>query len=294
MGLIISKQTKVMVQGGTGKQGSYHVKAMMEYGTHVVAGVTPGKGGTFVHEVPIYDTAKEAMEKHNVDASLIMVPAAHVLGAAVEAIDRGVKLIVIVTEHIPVQDTMKIKALADARGCTLVGPNTIGIINCHEKTKIGIMPGFLYGMGNVALISRSGTLSHETASNLMYTGIGLSTVIGIGGDPIIGTDFVAALKQLKEDPRTEAVVMLGEIGGNREEKAAEYLKSRNYGKPVFTFIAGRNAPAGKRMGHAGAIIQGSSGTVQIKEEQLSQAGVKVATSLENLVDLISQWNRVKM
>ncbi|MDA8228292.1 MAG: succinate--CoA ligase subunit alpha [Desulfitobacterium hafniense] len=290
---MINKDTKVMVQGGTGRQGSYHIRAMKEYGTNVVAGVTPGKGGTYVDEVPIYDTVKEAMEKHSINATLIMVPAVHCLGAAVEAIDQGVKLIVIVTEHIPVQDTMKIKALADSKGSTLVGPNTIGIINCHEKVKIGIMPGFLYGTGNVALISRSGTLSHETASNLMFKGIGLSTVIGIGGDQIIGTDFVAALSQLREDKNTEAVVMLGEIGGNREEKAAEYLRSCDYGKPVFTFIAGRNAPPGKKMGHAGAIIQGSAGTVQSKEEKLSQAGVQVATSLEDLVEKIGQWYNEK-
>lgn len=290
MCLLINKETRVMVQGGTGKQGSYHVKAMQEYGTNIVACVTPGKGGNFVHDVPIYDTVKEAMEEHQVQASLIMVPAAFVLSAALEAIDQGVKLVVIITEHIPVQDTMKIKALADQRGCTLVGPNTIGIINCREKAKIGIMPGFLYGEGNVALISRSGTLSHETASNLRFKDIGLSTVIGIGGDPIIGTDFVAALKQLKNDPHTEAVAMLGEIGGNREELAAEYLKNNDFGKPVFSFIAGRNAPPGKKMGHAGAIIQGKVGTAQDKESQLEQAGVNVATSLENLVDLIVQWN----
>lgn len=289
MCLIITKETKVIVQGGTGKQGSYHVKAMQDYGTQVVAGVTPGKGGTSIGDVPVYDTVREAREKHNVDASLIMVPAPYVLGAAVEAIDQGVPMIVIVTEHIPVQDTMKIKALAQVRGCRLVGPNTIGIINCREKVKIGIMPGFLYGGGNIGLISRSGTLSHETASNLMYKGIGLSTVVGIGGDQIIGTDFVDVLKIFKEDKATEAVVMLGEIGGNREEKAAEYLQSCDYGKPVFCFIAGRNAPPGKKMGHAGAIIQGSAGTVQSKEEMLRAAGVQVAASLENLVERVMSF-----
>ena len=293
MSLIINHKTKVLVQGGTGKQGSYHVKAMKDHGTNVVACVTPGKGGEFVHNVPIYDTVKEAMKKENADATLIMVPASHILGAAVEAIDQGVKLVIIVTEHIPVQDTMKIKAFADERGSILVGPNTIGIINCHENAKIGIMPGFLYGKGIIALISRSGTLSHETASNLMYRGMGISTVIGIGGDQIIGTDFVTALKALKDDTHTEAVVMLGEIGGNREEKAAEYLKDSDYGKPLFAFIAGRNSPQGKKMGHVGAIIQGFEGTVQSKEEQLRQAGVQVATSLENLVDLILIWNSKK-
>ncbi|TGE39101.1 succinate--CoA ligase subunit alpha [Desulfosporosinus fructosivorans] len=286
MCLIITKETKVIVQGGTGKQGSYHVKAMKEYGTNVVAGVTPGKGGTNVEGVPIFDTVKEAMDKYKIDASLIMVPGPFVLDAAKEAIDVGVALIIIVTEHIPVHDTMKIKAFAQMKGCTLVGPNTIGIINCQEKVKIGIMPGFLYGTGNIGLISRSGTLSHETASNLMYKGIGLSTVVGIGGDQIIGTDFVDALKIFKDDRATEAVVMLGEIGGNREEKAAEYLQSCDYGKPVFCFIAGRNAPPGKKMGHAGAIIQGDAGTVQSKEEKLQIAGVQVATSLENLVEKV--------
>ncbi|SHN56742.1 succinate--CoA ligase subunit alpha [Desulfitobacterium chlororespirans] len=292
MGLIINKDTHVIVQGGTGKQGSYHVKAMLEYGTKVVAGVTPGKGGAQVEGLPVYDTVREAKEKHRIDASLIMVPAPFVLSAAIEAIDMGVPLIVIVTEHIPVKDTMKIKALARDKGCRLLGPNTIGVINCREKVKIGIMPGFLYGSGKIGLISRSGTLSHETASNLMFKGLGVSTVIGIGGDQIIGTDFVDALKELQDDQDTEAVVMLGEIGGNREEKAAEYLESCDYGKPVFCFIAGRNAPPGKKMGHAGAIIQGSAGTVQSKEEQLRQAGVRVAVSLEDLVESVAGWRQM--
>ncbi len=291
MGLIINKDTHVIVQGGTGKQGSYHVKAMKEYGTKVVAGVTPGKGGTHVEGIPVYDTVREAKDRHKIDASLIMVPAPFVLSAAIEAIDTGVPLIIIVTEHIPVKDTMKIKALAQEKECRLLGPNTIGIINCREKVKIGIMPGFLYGSGNIGLISRSGTLSHETASNLMFRGLGVSTVIGIGGDQIIGTDFVDALKELKDDKDTEAVVMLGEIGGNREEKAAEYLQCCDYGKPVFCFIAGRNAPPGKKMGHAGAIIQGSAGTVQSKEDKLRQAGVQVAVSLENLVESVAGWRQ---
>lgn len=291
MGLIINKDTHVIVQGGTGKQGSYHVKAMLEYGTKVVAGVTPGRGGNQVGGLPVYDTVLEAKERHKIDASLIMVPAPFVLSAAIEAIDAGVPLIVIVTEHIPVRDTMKIKALAQEKGCRLLGPNTIGVINCREKVKIGIMPGFLYGSGKIGLISRSGTLSHETASNLMFKGLGVSTVIGIGGDQIIGTDFVDALKDFKEDQDTEAVVMLGEIGGNREEKAAEYLQSCDYGKPVFCFIAGRNAPPGKKMGHAGAIIQGSAGTVQSKEDKLRQAGVRIAVSLEDLVESVAGWRQ---
>ncbi|KTE90345.1 hypothetical protein AT727_07050 [Desulfitobacterium hafniense] len=291
MGLIINKDTHVIVQGGTGKQGSYHVKAMLEYGTKVVAGVTPGRGGNQVGGLPVYDTVRGAKERHKIDASLIMVPAPFVLSAAIEAIDAGVPLIVIVTEHIPVRDTMKIKALAQEKGCRLLGPNTIGVINCREKVKIGIMPGFLYGSGKIGLISRSGTLSHETASNLMFKGLGVSTVIGIGGDQIIGTDFVDALKDFKEDQDTEAVVMLGEIGGNREEKAAEYLQSCDYGKPVFCFIAGRNAPPGKKMGHAGAIIQGSAGTVQSKEDKLRQAGVRIAVSLEDLVESVAGWRQ---
>ncbi|ACL20103.1 succinate--CoA ligase subunit alpha [Desulfitobacterium hafniense] len=291
MGLIINKDTHVIVQGGTGKQGSYHVKAMLEYGTKVVAGVTPGRGGNQVGGLPVYDTVREAKERHKIDASLIMVPAPFVLSAAIEAIDAGVPLIVIVTEHIPVKDTMKINALAQEKGCRLLGPNTIGVINCREKVKIGIMPGFLYGSGRIGLISRSGTLSHETASNLMFKGLGVSTVIGIGGDQIIGTDFVDALKDFKEDQDTEAVVMLGEIGGNREEKAAEYLQSCDYGKPVFCFIAGRNAPPGKKMGHAGAIIQGSAGTVQSKEDKLRQAGVRIAVSLEDLVESVAGWRQ---
>ena len=291
MSLIINKETKVLVQGATGKQGSYHVQSMKEFGTQVVAGVTPGKGGQIVEGIPIYDTIKEAKEIHDIDATLILVPAPYVLGAAVEAIENGVKLIIIITEHVPIQDTVKINSLAEAKGCTLVGPNTIGIINAHEGVKIGIMPAFLYGKGKIGVISRSGTLSHETASNLMFRGLGISTVVGIGGDQVIGTDFVAVLKELREDPHTEAVVMLGEIGGNREELAASYLSQCIYGKPIFCFIAGRNAPKGKKMGHAGAIIQGNSGTVQSKETCLQQAGVVVATSLEDIVIKVLEWSQ---
>lgn len=293
MGLIINKETKVMVQGATGKQGSYHLRVMKELGTQVVAGVTPGKGGQTVEGISIYDTVKEAKEARDIDASMILVPAPFVLNAAIESIENGIQLIIIITEHIPIQDTVKMKSLAEAKGCTLVGPNTIGIINTHENVKIGIMPAFLYSCGKIGIISRSGTLSHETASNLMYKGLGVSTVVGIGGDQVIGTDFVTVLKELKEEPHTEAVVMLGEIGGNREEQAADYLMQTDYGKPVFCFIAGRNAPPGKKMGHAGAIIQGTSGTVRNKEESLQRAGVVVATSLEDLVSKILAWDERK-
>jgi succinyl-CoA synthetase alpha subunit len=285
MSLIINRETKVIVQGATGRQGSYHVKAMQKYGTNVVAGITPGKGGSEA-SVPIYDTVLAAKERHGVDASMIMTPPPFVLSAAMEAIDAGVPLIVIITEHVAVHDTMRIKAYATQCGAVLVGPNTIGVINCRQKVKIGVMPDFLYGAGDIGVISRSGTLSHETASNLQHLGKGLSTVIGIGGDQIIGADFVAALRELKDDKDTKSVVLLGEIGGDREEEAARYLCETEFGKPVVAFIAGRNAPPGKKMGHAGAIIQGSAGAAAGKEELLRQAGVKVAISLEELLNLV--------
>ena len=286
----VSEDTRVIIQGITGSQGSYHAKIMCKDGVKVVAGVTPGKGGQMVHGIPVYDTVKEAMTQHKVDVSMIMVPPSNLLQAAIEAIENLVQTLVIITEHVPVHDTMKIKALADRQGVRLVGPNCPGLIT-PGRCKVGIMPAFLYGEGgNLAIVSRSGTLCHEMASNLTFRGLGISSVIGVGGDPIVGLNFVDALKFFLNDPQTEAVILLGEIGGRLEEEAANYLKSNAYPKPVFAFIAGRHAPKGKKMGHAGAIIQGETGSAAAKIAQLVEAGVTVAESLEALVSKVETWH----
>jgi len=290
MSIIIDENTHIILQGITGTQGSYHAKKMLDYGVKMVAGVTPGKGGIKVHGIPVYDTVREAVSKHKVDFSMIMVPAPFVLGAAVEAIENKVPTILILTEHVPVHDTMLIKALAEKNGVRIIGPNTMGII-APGKTKAGVMPVFLYGEGGkVAIVSRSGTLCHESASNLTYRGIGVSMVMGIGGDPIIGTSFVDALKLLKDDPETEAVVLIGEIGGSREEAAAEYLQSVDYGKKVFAFIAGRYSPPGRKMGHAGAIIEKGVGTASSKLAKLADAGVTITGSIEDLIEKVEDWH----
>ena len=287
----IAEDTRVIIQGITGSQGSYHAKIMCDDGVKVAAGVTTGKGGQIVHGIPVYDTVKEAMTHHKVDMSLIMVPPSNLLQAAIEAIENHVETLVIITEHVPVHDTMKIKALADRHGVRLVGPNSPGLIT-PGRSKVGIMPAFLYGEGgNLAIVSRSGTLSHETASNLTFRGLGISSVLGVGGDPIVGLNFVDALKSYLKDSHTEAVILLGEIGGRLEEEAAQYLKSNAYPKPVFAFIAGRHAPKGKKMGHAGAIIEGGTGSAAVKIAQLAEAGVTVAESLEALVSEVEAWYR---
>lgn len=293
MSIIIDKDTHIIIQGITGTQGSYHAKIMLDYGVKIVAGTTPGKGGNQVHGIPVYDTVSEAVSLHKVDFSMIMVPAPFVLGAAVEAIENKVTTVLILTEHVPVHDTMRIKALAEKNGVRVIGPNTMGII-APGKTKAGVMPVFLYGEGGkVAIVSRSGTLCHESASNLTYHGIGVSMVMGIGGDPIIGTSFVDALKLLKDDEETEAVVLIGEIGGSREEAAAEYLQSVDYGKQVFAFIAGRYSPPGRKMGHAGAIIEKGVGTANAKLQKLADAGVTVTGSIEDLIQKVEDWHNRK-
>jgi succinyl-CoA synthetase alpha subunit len=284
----VSEDTRVIIQGITGSQGSYHAKIMCDEGVKVAAGVTTGKGGQMVYGIPVYDTVKEAMTRHRVDMSMIMVPPSNLLQAAIEAIENHVQTLVIITEHVPVHDTMKIKALAEKQGVRLVGPNSPGLIT-PGRSKVGIMPAFLYGEGgNLAIVSRSGTLCHETASNLTLRGLGISSVIGVGGDPIVGLNFVDALKVYLKDSQTEAVILLGEIGGTLEDEAASYLKLNVYPKPVFAFIAGRHAPKGKKMGHAGAIIQGETGSAAAKIAQLAEAGVTVAESLEELVSKVEE------
>ncbi|MGQ4834607.1 MAG: succinate--CoA ligase subunit alpha [Candidatus Asgardarchaeia archaeon] len=274
MVLFVDKNTKVLVQGITGTQGRFHTKRMLEYGTKIVAGVTPGKGGLKVHGVPVFDTVKDAVDSTGATSSIIFVPAKFASDAVYEAIELNLNPIVVITEHIPVHEAMRLVNLAKLKQFFLIGPNTPGVISPGESL-VGIMPGHIFNKGSVGIVSRSGTLTYEIASALTKSGYGQSTAIGLGGDPITGLTFVDVLKLFEEDPDTEAVVLIGEIGGNAEEKAAEYIK-KNMSKPVVAYIAGRTAPPGKRMGHAGAIVSGRSGTAESKVAALKHAGVKVA------------------
>lgn len=273
MSIFVNKDTRVLVQGITGKQGSFHAQQMIEYGTRIVGGVTPGKGGQECLGVPVFNTVKEAATATNANASVIYVPAKFAAGSIIEAIDAGIKTIVCITEGIPVLDMAKVKNYLEGKDCRLIGPNCPGIITPGE-CKIGIMPGYIHIKGHVGVISRSGTLTYEAVKQLSDRGIGQSTVVGIGGDPIRGTSFVDCLKAFEADPETYAVVMNGEIGGSGEEEAAAFIKTMT--KPVAAFIGGQSAPAGKRMGHAGAIIAGGKGTAAGKIAALSDAGVEVA------------------
>ncbi len=271
MAVCVYRTSRVVVQGITGKEGRYHALACRDYGTKVVSGVTPGKGGQDVEGIPVFNTMEEAVKATHPNVSLIFVPPPFAADAILEAVGSGIKTIVCITEGIPVLDMVKVKRVIEKEGVTLIGPNCPGIIT-PGATKIGIMPGHIFTRGSVGIISRSGTLLYETADQITKAGLGQSTCVGIGGDPIIGTDYVYWLEKFEADPETEAVMMVGEIGGNAEEVAAEYIK-REMKKPVFAFIAGRTAPPGRRMGHAGAIIMGKSGTAQYKYEVLKEAGV---------------------
>ena len=274
MPILIGRETRVIVQG-TGSQGSYHTQLMLEYGTKIVAGVTPGKGGTLVHGVPVFDTVEEAKRRLDVDASIIFVPAPFARDAALEAIASGLNPIVIISEGIPVKDEIQLMEIAKRRTATIIGPNTPGIISPAE-CKLGIMPGHIFKPGRIGLVSRSGTLTYEIAASLTNSGLGQTTCLGIGGDPVVGLTFVDVLEMFRKDPQTSAVAMIGEIGGDSEEKAADYIADTKYPKPVAAYIAGRAAPAGKRMGHAGAIIMGKAGTAETKIDSLRKAGVKIA------------------
>ncbi len=271
MAVCVYRTSKVVVQGVTGKEGRYHALACRDYGTKVVAGVTPGKGGMDVEGIPVYNTMEEAVQNTHPNVSLIFVPPPFAADAILEAVGSGIKTIVCITEGIPVLDMVKVKRVIEKENVTLIGPNCPGIIT-PGATKIGIMPGHIFKRGSVGIISRSGTLLYETADQITKAGLGQSTCVGIGGDPIIGTDYIYWLEKFEQDPETEAVMMVGEIGGNAEEKAAEYVKN-HMKKPVFAFIAGRTAPPGRRMGHAGAIIMGKSGTAEYKYEVLRASGV---------------------
>ena len=290
MGIIVDRNTKAIVQGITGTQGSFHTKLMLEYGTQIVAGVTPGKGGTKVHNVPVYDTVEEALQKHEANATIIFVPAPFAADAALEAIENGIKTVVIITEHIPVKDAINVMAYAKQENATIIGPNTPGIITPGE-CKLGIMPAHIFKPGNIGMISRSGTLTYEIAAGLTKRQMGQSTCIGLGGDPIVGLNFIDVLKLFEKDPQTEGIAIIGEIGGNLEELTAEYIAKQSYPKPVVAFIAGRSAPPGKRMGHAGAIIMGKAGTAESKIEAFRKAGVEVAEKPSDVAILLEKQVR---
>jgi succinyl-CoA synthetase alpha subunit len=285
MAVLIDKDTRVLVQGITGREGEFHTRQMLDYGTQVVAGVTPGKGGQEVLGVPVFDTVKQAVAVTGADASVIFVPAPFAADAVLEAADAGVRLIVCITEGIPVQDMVKTVALVRQKGVRLIGPNCPGMMTAGQ-CKIGIMPGNIFTPGPVGLISRSGTLTYEIVDLLTKAGLGQSTCVGIGGDPVLGSTFVDLLPLFDEDPETQAVVLVGEIGGSDEEIAAEYIRMMR--KPVVGFISGRTAPPGKRMGHAGAIISGRTGTPQAKVDALRSAGVPVADALYEIPELVKQ------
>ncbi len=273
MSILIDEDTRLMVQGITGSEGCFHTSKCLDYGTEVTAGVTPGKGESEVEGVPVFDTVEEAVLAESPDSSLIFVPPAFAADAVMESADAGMDVIICITEGIPVKDMQKVSAFLEDKESVLIGPNCPGIIS-PGKSKAGIMPGHIHKEGSIGLISRSGTLTYEAVSQLTDRDIGQSTCIGLGGDPIVGTTFVDALKMFSEDDETKGVVMIGEIGGSAEEQAAEYIES-DFDKPVTAFIAGQTAPPGRRMGHAGAIISGGQGTAGAKMERLEKAGVAV-------------------
>ncbi len=277
MSILIDKNTRLVVQGITGKEGSFHAEQMIEYGTNVVAGVTPGKGGQSHLDRPVYNTVAEAVEKEGANVSVIFVPPAFAADAILEAADAGVETVICITEGIPVQDMIPVKPYVDKRGVTLVGPNCPGLLTPGDSVKVGIMPTMIFSPGAVGVVSRSGTLTYEAVDQLTRAGLGQSTAIGIGGDPIIGTTHLDAIRMFNDDPETEAIVMIGEIGGSAEEEAAAWVKA-NVKKPVFGFIAGRTAPPGRRMGHAGAIVSGGAGTADAKLEAMRDAGITTVES----------------
>ncbi|MBI1297121.1 succinate--CoA ligase subunit alpha [bacterium] len=285
MSILVGKDTRLVVQGITGREGAFHTSQMIDYGTNVVGGVTPGKGGEWAVGVPVFDTVKESVNATGANTSIIYVPARFAPSAIMEAADAGIKLIICITEGIPALDMVKVRAFIEATSSRLIGPNCPGLITPGEA-KVGIMPGHIHTPGNVGIVSRSGTLTYEVVYALTARGIGQSTAVGIGGDPVNGTSFLDVLKMFEADSATEQVVMIGEIGGTDEQKAAEYIKTMS--KPVTGFIAGQTAPPGKRMGHAGAIISGGEGTAAEKIEALMAANVKVARHPEEIAELVAQ------
>ena len=288
MSIIINGDTKVIVQGITGNEGRFHTAAMLRYGTKVVAGVTPGKGGQEAEGLPVYDTVAETVSNHGANTSIMFVPARFAKSAVLEAIDAGLKTLTVITEGIPQKDAIEFVAKAREKGdVTIVGPNCPGVISPIHRIKVGIMPDHIFSPGSVGIASRSGTLTYEIAWHITYSGAGQSTCIGLGGDAIVGLDFIKLLEMFKEDEETKGVVLIGEIGGNAEELAAEYIAETNYPKPVVAYIAGRLAPPGKRMGHAGAIVMGNTGTAKSKIDAFNKAKVPVAEKPSDIVKLLA-------
>jgi succinyl-CoA synthetase alpha subunit len=276
MSVLVNKDSKIIVQGFTGKEGTFHASQMIEYGTNVVGGVTPGKAGQTHLDRPVFGTVAQAVEKAGADTSIIFVPPAFAADAIMEAAAAGIKVIICITEGIPVQDMVKAKAFIEEKGCTLVGPNCPGVITADEA-KVGIMPGFVFKKGKIGIVSKSGTLTYEAADQIVKAGLGVTTAIGIGGDPIIGTTTKEAVELLMNDPETEGIVMIGEIGGNLEANAARWVKE-NGTKPVVGFIAGETAPKGRTMGHAGAIVGGADDTAEAKKRIMRECGIFVVDS----------------
>ncbi len=284
MSILIDEETRVCVQGVTGRDGSFHTERMIKYGTKVVCGVTPGKGETNFLGIPVYDIVKDAVKKEEANTSIIFVPAKFAVDSLFEAGDSGVKLVVCISEGIPVLDIAKVLKFYRERGVMLIGPNSPGLIS-PGKSKVGILPSNIFKKGNIGVISRSGTLTYELVSHITGSGLGESTCIGIGGDPLIGLKFIECLRLFEKDPETEAILLVGEIGGHDEEDAADFIKSE-INKPVVAFVAGKTAPPGKRMGHAGAIISGGSGTAKEKIEKFESVGIRVASESEEVGKLL--------
>ncbi len=287
MSILINEDSKVIVQGITGNEGRFHTASMLRYGTKVVAGVTPGKGGQQVNGLPVYNTVAEAVTRHGADTSIIFVPACFTRSAVLEAIDANIKTLVVITEGIPQRDAIEFVAKANKSDVSIIGPNCPGIINPRYRIKVGIMPDHIFSPGSVGIVSRSGTLTYEITWHISHAGMGQSTCVGMGGDPIVGLDYIKLLEMFRDDDETKGVVLIGEIGGNAEELAAQYISEVNYPKPVVAYITGRLAPPGKRMGHAGAIIMGNAGTASSKIEAFTRAGVPVAEKPSDIVKLLN-------
>lgn len=286
MSVLVNKDSKIIVQGFTGSEGTFHAGQMIDYGTNVVGGVTPGKGGQEHLGKPVFNTVVEAVEKVGADTSIIFVPPAFAADAVMESADAGIKVIICITEGIPTADMVKVKAYIEDKDCTLVGPNCPGVIT-PDEAKVGIMPGFIFKKGKVGIVSKSGTLTYEAADQVVKQGFGITTAIGIGGDPIIGTTTKEAVELLMNDDETEAIVMIGEIGGNLEAEAAKWIKADGNRKPVVGFIAGQTAPAGRTMGHAGAIVGGADDTAQAKMKILAENGVHVVSSPAKIGEMVA-------
>ena len=287
MSVLVNKNSKIIVQGFTGSEGTFHAGQMIEYGTNVVGGVTPGKGGQKHLDKPVFNTVVEAVENVGADTSIIFVPPAFAADAIMESADAGIKVIICITEGIPTADMVKVKAYIDAKDCTLICPNCPGVITPGEA-KVCIMPGFIFKKGKVGIVSKSGTLTYEAADQVVKQGFGITTAIGIGGDPIIGTTTKEAVEMLMNDDETEAIVMIGEIGGNLEAEAAQWIKADGNRKPVVGFIAGQTAPAGRTMGHAGAIVGGADDTAQAKMKILAENGVHVVSSPAKIGEMVAK------